>query len=61
MITAPEIRVARAWLNEDQITFARRFGVHQSTISRWEKIGPPQDGPFAVLIKHVLAEIETDK
>lgn len=57
MVTAADIRVARARIGEFQFEFARRFGVHQATISKWESDGPPSDGPIALLIERVLKEI----
>ena len=56
MITAAHIRTAREKLDESQLEFGRRFGVDQSTISRWEQ-GPPTKGPIRILIEYVLAEL----
>lgn len=40
MITAKEIKAARDRLGFSQEQFARRLGVDQGTISRWETEGP---------------------
>ncbi len=40
MITAADIRRARAKLDETQTEFAHRLGVDQSTIHRWEQEAP---------------------
>jgi DNA-binding transcriptional regulator YiaG len=57
MITAADIRVARARLGEDQTAFASRFNVDQATISRWEREGLPDKGPSMRLAEYVLAEL----
>ena len=58
MISAADIRVARARLGIKQDEFATKFGVDQATISRWEKNGPPESGPLKVLVEKILAELE---
>jgi len=57
MVTAADIRAARARLDETQETFGIRFGVNRTTIAVWEKKGPPDEGTARVLIERVLAEI----
>jgi DNA-binding transcriptional regulator YiaG len=57
MVTAADIRVARARIDETQEQFAARFGVHRSTLAGWEKDGPPDEGAARALINRVLAEL----
>jgi DNA-binding transcriptional regulator YiaG len=57
MITAEKIRTVRARLAESQEIFARRFGVHQSTIARWEEDGPPSSGPAAILVEALVSRL----
>lgn len=40
-ITAEQIKAARAAANESQEAFGARLGVDQSTVHRWETVGPP--------------------
>ena len=42
MLTADDIRKARETASESQSVFGARFGVDQSTIHRWETVGPPK-------------------
>jgi len=42
MFTADDIRKARETVSESQSAFGARFGVDQSTIHRWETVGPPK-------------------
>lgn len=50
MISGSDLKSLRKELGESQAIFGSRFGVHQSTIARWESRGIPTDGtaPFAV-------------
>lgn len=57
MITGDAIRAARERVGESQADFARRFGVDQSIVSRWETKGVPERGPAQALIERVLAEL----
>lgn len=59
MVTAADIHRARRGVGESQAAFARRFGVNQSTIDRWEKSGPPNRGPGLLLIERILAELSS--
>jgi DNA-binding transcriptional regulator YiaG len=43
MVTADQIKEARAHYGESQAAFAARLGVTQPTIHRWEKNGVPAD------------------
>ena len=45
----------RKSLQEPQAAFAKRFGVNQSTVSRWEE-GEEPSGPALVLLKLLEAE-----
>jgi DNA-binding transcriptional regulator YiaG len=54
-MTNEAIKAARASLGESQEEFARRFGVHQSTIARWEARGV-NDNLTQLAIKSVLAQ-----
>lgn len=58
MILGDAIKAARERLGESQAEFAKRFGVDQSAVSRWETQGVPGRGPAAAFVERVLAEIE---
>lgn len=58
MITGELIREARERLGESQAKFAKRFGVVQSVVSRWESFGIPSNGSSKALVKRVLADID---
>lgn len=58
MITAADIRAARARVGETQAQFGRRFGVSRWAISAWERHKLPPEGPALVLIGRILNEIE---
>lgn len=53
------IRMARAALGESQIEFARRIGVTQPTLCRWEQSGLPRRGLSQLAMVRVLHEIAT--
>lgn len=55
MWTADDIREARDSTGESQAAFAKRFGIDQSTLHRWETNGPPERGAAGRLIDHVMA------
>lgn len=57
MVTAADIRAARARLDETQEQFSLRFGVDRSTIAKWEDFGPPWQGTARLLIERVLADL----
>jgi DNA-binding transcriptional regulator YiaG len=57
MITGEVIREAREKLGESQAEFAKRFGVVQSVVSRWEAFGIPSNGSSKTLVRRVLAEL----
>lgn len=56
-MTSEEIRAARAELGESQAEFARRFGVNQSTVHRWETRGI-SDTITRLAIESVLSRIQ---
>ena len=58
MVKSSQIKKARDRLGESQAQFAKRFGVNQSTIQRWEKGRAPESGMAAALIQRVLSEIK---
>lgn len=57
MVTARDIRRARKKLEESQAKFAKRFGVNQSTVDRWEEVGPPENGPAAILLSQFIRRV----
>ncbi len=55
-LTGNQIRHIREVLGENQVQFARRFGVAQPSVHRWESKGDiARTGPEIILIK-ALAE-----
>ena len=52
------LKRVRERLAESQEQFARRFGVDQSTIARWEKERGPKRGPAVMAVKMILAMID---
>ena len=52
-----DLKAIRWRLGESQEKFARRFGVHQSTIHDWETRGIPRFGTAGALVRRVLAEL----
>lgn len=52
------IRGARERVGESQAAFAERLGVDQSTIHRWETIGPPRHGPARKALEKEIAAID---
>jgi DNA-binding transcriptional regulator YiaG len=57
---APEaIRRARGALGETQAQFAHRVGSDQATVSRWENGRLPKRGSALLLLRRVLAEINS--
>ncbi len=57
MITADDIRNARAAVEESQAAFGARFGVDQSTLHRWETKGPPRRRLVQDAISRALARL----
>ena len=57
MVAAKDIKTVRAKLNESQAAFGARFGVDQSTITRWEKKGPPKRGPAKLAVEQILDDL----
>jgi DNA-binding transcriptional regulator YiaG len=54
-LTGQMLKKIRRQLGESQAAFARRFGVHQSTVHRWEQSGPPDLDPNK--LRHILRTI----
>jgi DNA-binding transcriptional regulator YiaG len=48
-----DVKAVREHLGESQKTFARRFGVNQCTVSRWETEGLPNRGPLKLLEREI--------
>jgi DNA-binding transcriptional regulator YiaG len=61
MVTSDSIKAARVKVGESQDAFGRRFGVHQSTVDRWEKKGPPSKGSGRKAIERELEMIDAVK
>lgn len=57
MVTAQDVKAARERLGESQTAFAKRFGVDQSTIHRWETDGVPDRGVTARAVAFILNEL----
>ena len=57
MLTPAILRSTRERLGETQAQFARRFGVDQTTIHRWESDGLPERGPARMALERVIAEV----
>jgi DNA-binding transcriptional regulator YiaG len=56
MIEAADIKRAREQVGETQAVFARRFGIDQSTLHRWETDGPRTQSA-RVLAEYVLQNL----
>lgn len=59
MPTREDIKAARKLLKENQAEFAKRFGVDQATVHRWEKKGLPKHGTARMAVEGLLRELET--
>jgi DNA-binding transcriptional regulator YiaG len=57
MVTGEMIKAARERLGQSQAEFAKRFGVDQSAVSRWETQGLPARGPAEKMVERVLADL----
>jgi DNA-binding transcriptional regulator YiaG len=57
MISGDDIKATRERLGESQAEFAKRFGVDQSALSRWETQGVPVRGPAEAIVERVLTEL----
>jgi len=58
MISSQQVIAARKSVRESQEAFAARFGVDQSTVHRWERVGVPDRGTTLMAIQRVISEIE---
>ncbi len=61
MVTSTEVKAARKKLGESQAVFGARFGVDQSTVHRWEKLGVPEIGTARMAIESLLASIPANE
>lgn len=57
MPTGNDIKAARELLKESQEAFARRLGVDQATIHRWETRGLPSSGTARVAVENLLDDL----
>lgn len=58
MLSATQIQKARRDSGDTQTEFARRIGVDQSTISRWEKEGI-SDRLTSIAVESILKQVKT--
>lgn len=52
------ISTARKKVGESQTAFAKRLGVNQATIHRWEKKGLPKRGMTRIAVESLLAKMD---
>lgn len=57
MPTREDIKAARNLLKESQAVFAKRFGVDQATVHRWEKKGLPEHGTARMAVETLLGDL----
>lgn len=58
MLPSPDqIKSLRKSLHESQASFAKRFGVAQATVCRWERGDEKPSGPATLLLKRLMAEV----
>lgn len=57
MLERSDIKAIRIRLGESQTEFARRFGVNQSTVHKWETKGLPNRGTARVAVESLLDEL----
>jgi DNA-binding transcriptional regulator YiaG len=60
MVTAKQLKKVRTALDESQAEFAKRFGVNQSTLHRWEH-KMPKKGSAQRVAEYVLAELSVER
>lgn len=60
-IAGTDVRALRDRLDENQTAFAQRFGVDQTTISRWEIQGLPASGAARVLFDRLSRDAMSDE
>ena len=58
-ISPDDILAMRLKLQESQTVFAARFGVRQTTVSRWETRGVPDHGPTKMMVEQLFREVNT--
>lgn len=57
MPTRDEIKEARRLLGESQAAFAKRLGVNQATVHRWETKGVTGRGTAQVAVDNLLKDL----
>lgn len=58
MLPSPaQIKSLRKSLHESQASFAKRFGVAQATVCRWERGDEKPSGPATLLLKRLMSEV----
>lgn len=55
-----DIKAIRKSLGESQTEFARRFGVDQATIHRWETSGEPSRGPARIVLENLRQAVRSE-
>lgn len=60
MTSGKSIKATRDRVGESQADFARRFGVDQATLSRWETLGIPARGSARLMVEKVLRELNPE-
>lgn len=60
MVSGTNIKATRDRVGESQADFARRLGVDQATLSRWETVGIPDRGSAKLLVEKVLKELDAE-
>ena len=53
-----DLKAARLMLGESQATFAKRLGIDQGTLSRWEQLGVPQNGPAEMAVASLMEKLK---
>lgn len=60
MLLGEALKKARERVGENQADFAKRFGVAQPVLSRWETGQARPSAAVRILIKRILAELEME-
>lgn len=61
MIDPSKVKAVRERLGESQESFARRFGVNQSTVQRWETRGLPNSGTARIAVEQLMTRLAIEK
>ena len=51
------LKATRDRVGESQTKFAKRLGIDQTTLSRWEAFGIPDRGPGQKIVERVVSEL----